>query len=248
MKLTIIGCAGSFPGPDSSASCYLLQHDGTSILLDLGNGSLGSLARHIDPFEVSAVALSHLHIDHCADVASLYVGRKWQPDGPLPPIPVAGPEGVGDRMANIYGLPLDVGMKEQFDFIDYDHAPVEFGPFMITPFLVNHCVVSYGLRVEAGGRTLVFSGDTGACQNLIDNSVGADLALYEASYLSRRENPPDMHLTGKEAAELANAAGVKRLILTHLVAWYDSEEVLAEAMGLFSGDVELAKPGMVVEI
>lgn len=248
MRLTIVGCAGSFPGPSSSASCYLLEHEGTAILLDLGNGSLGSLARHINPYEVSAIALSHLHIDHCADVASLYVGRKWHPDGQLPRIQVAGPEGVAQRMADIYDLPADVGMTGEYEFIEFDHSVVEFGPFRITPFPVAHCVPTFGLRVEAGGATLVYSGDTGPCPQLVENSVGADLALYEASYLSRCPNPPDMHLTGRQAAEHANSAGVGRLILTHLVAWYDWQEVLREASDAFDGHVELAKPGMVVEI
>ncbi len=248
MKLTIVGCAGSFPGPTSSASCYLLEEAGTSIVLDLGNGSLGALARYIDPFDLAGIALSHLHIDHCADVASFYVARKYRPDGPVPPIPVAGPVGTSDRLASIYDLPRDVGMHEQFDFVEYGPASVRIGPFTITPVAVNHCVPSFALRVEAGGRTLVYSGDTGPCQSLIDITVGADLALFEASYLSTRTNSPNMHLTGRQAAQHATAAGVDRLILTHLVAWYDTAEVLAEASEVYGGSVELAKPAMVVEV
>ena len=67
MRLTVIGCSGSFPGPDSPASCYLVEHDGFRLLLDLGNGSLGVLQRYIALDEIDGIALTHLHADHCLD-------------------------------------------------------------------------------------------------------------------------------------------------------------------------------------
>src|SRR5439155_7662213 len=67
VKLTVVGCSGSFPGPDGPASCYLLEQDGVRVLLDLGSGALGSLSRHVDLDAVDAVVLSHLHADHCLD-------------------------------------------------------------------------------------------------------------------------------------------------------------------------------------
>ncbi|MCB0922659.1 MAG: MBL fold metallo-hydrolase, partial [Actinobacteria bacterium] len=70
MKLTVVGWSGSFPGPDSPASCYLLEHEDARILLDLGNGSLGALQRYADIYAVDAVFLSHLHVDHCIDLCS----------------------------------------------------------------------------------------------------------------------------------------------------------------------------------
>ena len=72
MKLTVVGCTGSFPGPDSPASCYLLEHEDARILLDLGNGSLGQLQRYADIYDIDAVFLSHLHVDHCIDLCSYY--------------------------------------------------------------------------------------------------------------------------------------------------------------------------------
>ena len=78
MILTVIGCTGSFAGPDSPASCYLLtgtDHEGRTwrVLMDLGNGSLGALQRHIELSEIDAVLISHLHPDHCVDLAGLHV-------------------------------------------------------------------------------------------------------------------------------------------------------------------------------
>jgi ribonuclease BN (tRNA processing enzyme) len=88
MRLTVIGCAGSFPRADSPASCYLVEHDGFRLLLDMGNGSLGALQRHVAPTDVDAVLVSHLHTDHCVDLCSLDVYLRYHPDGRRPSVPV----------------------------------------------------------------------------------------------------------------------------------------------------------------
>src|SRR5665811_1985264 len=91
MRLTVIGCSGSYPGPDSAASCYLVEaeHEGRlwRILLDLGSGSLGTLQRYVDPLEIDAVFITHLHPDHFFDISGYYVLRKHHPAGPQPIIP-----------------------------------------------------------------------------------------------------------------------------------------------------------------
>ena len=75
MRLTVIGASGSYPGPDSPASCYLLEaeYEGRPwrLLVDMGSGALGVLHRYVDPASVEAVLLSHLHADHCLDLVSL---------------------------------------------------------------------------------------------------------------------------------------------------------------------------------
>lgn len=248
MRLTVVGCAGSFPGPESPASCYLVEHDGHRVLLDLGNGAFGPLQRYADVYDVDGVVLSHLHADHCMDLTSYYVARKYRPEGPAPAIPVLGPTGTADRMARAYDLPHEPGMNGEFDFAD--HAPAaEIGPFRITTARVAHPVEAYAIRVEAGGRSLVFSGDTGPCDALVELSRGADVALYEASFLSRYADlPPDLHLTATQAAEHAVRAGVDRLVLTHLVPWTPREETAEEAMKAFDGELAVASPGLVVEV
>jgi ribonuclease BN (tRNA processing enzyme) len=248
MRLTVVGCSGSYPGPDSPASCYLVEHDGHRILLDLGNGALGPLQRYADLFEIDAVVLSHLHADHCLDLTSYYVVRKYNPWGPAPTIPVLGPTGTADRMARAYDMPDEPGMTGEFDFRDH-LADTEVGPFRIRTAPANHPVEAYAIRVDAGGRSLVFSGDTGPTDALVELSRGADLALYEASFLSRYPDlPADLHLTATQSAEHAMRAGVGRLLLTHLVPWTPQDETREEAAAVYDGDLRLATPGLVVDI
>lgn len=248
MKLTVIGCSGSYPSASSPASCYLLEHDGTKLALDLGNGSIGAMANYLPVVDLDAVAISHFHPDHCADLASLYVIRRYDPAGQHPPIPVYGPAGISHRINTMYGAIGQDHVDSIFDFGEYGNDPIEIGPFTIEPFEVEHCVPAYALRVSAGGKTITYSGDTGPCEGLLKASNNADIALFEASYVETADNPPKMHLTGAQAGEIATNAGVGRLILTHLVAWNSVDQVLSEARSTFSGDLTRAVPGMTVTV
>ena len=264
LRLTVVGCSGSYPGPDSAASCYLLEaeHDGRTwrILLDLGNGALGQLHRYADPLGIDAVFLSHLHADHCLDLCGYYVMRKYHPTGAQPSIPVWGPHGTAARMARAYDLPLEPGMTEEFDFHAYgdhedrvagrdvDRAEVELGPFRIEARRVRHPVTAYALRVTAGGRTLVYSGDTAPCPELDAIAAGADLLLAEASFRTGDPNPPDLHLTGTDCGHTAARAGAGRLVLTHVPPWHDPADAEAEARAAWDGPVELARAGATYDV
>ena len=255
MRLTVVGCSGSYPGPDSPASCYLVEADAEGrtwrILLDFGSGSLGSLHHYVDPLAIEAVFFSHLHADHCLDLTGLYVLRKYHPSGAQPPIPVYGPVGVAGRMARAYDLPEDPGLGDDFDFREYD-GTVTFGPFEITPVPMAHPVPAFGLRVVADGRTLAFTGDTGPTPALDELAAGADLLLSEAAFRDAEaaDNPPALHLTGSQAADVALRAGVPRLVLTHIPAWYDRAEILSDATSVpgYAGEIVLAESGAVYEI
>jgi ribonuclease BN (tRNA processing enzyme) len=258
MRLTVVGCSGSYPGPESAASCYLVEEelDGRTwrILLDLGNGALGQLHRYADPLDVDAVLLSHLHADHCLDLCGYYVMRKYHPTGPQPQIPVWGPAGTAERMARAYDLPLDPGMTEEFAFKEYgshahaDGTVMELGPFRVEARQVVHPVAAYALKVTAGGRTLVYSGDTGPCPQLDEVATGAHLLLAEASFRSVDDNPPDLHMTGTDCGRTASRAGVERLVLTHVPPWHDPADAEAEARAEWSGPVDLARAGATYDV
>ncbi|MBA3781859.1 MAG: MBL fold metallo-hydrolase [Nocardioides sp.] len=251
MKLTVVGCSGSYPGPDSPASCYLLEseHEGRTwrVVMDLGNGALGALHRYADPLAIDAVLLSHLHADHCLDLCGYHVLRKYHPRGPQPRIPVWGPDGTADRMARAYDLPLDPGMTEEFDFRVWNGS-VTIGPFSVEPIQVDHPVPAYGLRISDGGGVLAYSGDTGPCAGLDEVARGADLFLAEASFQEGDDNPPSLHLTGAECADTATRSGAKQLVLTHVPPWHDARVVLDEATAAYAGPIELAVPGAVYDL
>ncbi len=248
MRVTVVGCSGSFAGPDSSASCYLFEAeaDGRAwrVLLDLGSGALGTLHRFIDPLSVDAVLISHLHPDHYFDISGLYVMWKYHPDGQRAPIPIWGPKGIAKQSAKAYGLPKDPGMGSEFSFHEYDAQPVRLGPFTIDVARLVHPITAYGFRVHCDGATVVYSGDTGPCDELVELARDADLLLCEAAFLESGTNPPDLHLTGKQAGVAAAEAGVRRLVLTHIPPWNDEQATLVEAREAYAGPIDLAATGL----
>jgi ribonuclease BN (tRNA processing enzyme) len=246
MRLTVIGCAGSFPGPDSPASSYLLEAEGFRLVFDLGNGALGALQRHTGLFGVDAICLSHLHADHCIDLGAYWVARQYPPEGPQPRIPVYGPPGTAERVSPSNGPGFVELSRDRFDFRDLAPGTFEVGPFRVTTDHMNHPVETFGFRVEYRGWRLAYSADTGESDALIRLAEGVDLFLCEASFLDDPRNKPDVHLTARQAGEYAARAGAGRVVLTHLVPWNDNELTLAQAAEAYPGPLSLAASGLVL--
>jgi ribonuclease BN (tRNA processing enzyme) len=255
MKLTVIGCSGSFAGPDSAASCYLVEAAEPvdpartwRLLVDLGSGALGALHRYVDPLSIDAVLISHLHPDHFFDISGFYVLRKYHPRGHQPRIPIWGPRGTASRVALAYGLPVDPGMGEEFTFHELGEQPFQVGPFAVTARRMDHPVEAYGFRIESDGRTMVYSGDTACCAALTELADGADLLLAEAAFRDGEASPPGVHMTGSDAARTARRAGVGTLVLTHIAPWHDKGQAMQEAEGNFDGPVLLAQEGSAYQV
>jgi ribonuclease BN (tRNA processing enzyme) len=244
MRVTVVGCAGSFPGADSASSCYLLEAEGFRLVIDLGNGALGALQRHIGLGEIDAICLSHLHADHCFDLHSYRIVQEFIPGGPLSPTPVFGPAGTAERLAMLRGgMGGNDRLGERLILETLTSGTREIGPFRITTAHMNHPIETFGFRVEYDGWTAVYSADTGESETLVKLARNADLLLCEASFLDEPGNPADVHLSAREAGEHAAKADAGELVLTHLVAWNNKDATLAEAAAVFHGQLSLAAAG-----
>jgi ribonuclease BN (tRNA processing enzyme) len=243
MRLTVLGCAGSFPGPESACSAYLVEADGFRLLIDFGSGSLSALQRYSSLDSVDAIMLTHLHCDHMLDACTYVVVRRYDPAGPLPAVPVYAPLGAAERIAAAYSSEAEP-VDDVYTFYGLQPGTFPIGPFTVTVDRVNHPIETYGVRVEQGGHVLAYSSDTAPCESLLRLAQGADLFLCEASYLDGADNPPDLHLTGGEAGEAATKADVGRLLLTHLVpAWASEASIVEAATAAFAGPMDVVRPG-----
>ncbi|MCO8272880.1 MBL fold metallo-hydrolase [Actinoplanes sp. TRM 88003] len=243
MRLTVLGCAGSFPGPESACSAYLVEAEGFRLLVDFGSGSLSALQRYSDMNAIDAIILTHLHCDHMLDACTYIVVRRYDPSGPLPPVPVYAPLGAAERISSAYSQENE-SVDDVYTFYGLQPGTFPIGPFTITVDRVNHPIETYGVRIEHGGRVLAYSSDTAPCEPLLRLAAGADLFLCEASYLDGADNPPGLHLTGGEAGEAATKAAVGKLLLTHLVpAWVSEASIVDAAVAAFAGPVEVVRPG-----
>lgn len=250
VRLTVLGCAGSAPGPNTAASGYLIEAGATRLVVDLGNGTLAVLQALCDPFALDAVLFSHLHPDHCADFSALTVLRRYHPSPSRDPrthrLPVHGPSDAPSRFAAAYAPNVAelavTDLSDVYSFHPFQDEPALVGELTVTATRVAHPCEAYGLRFEHGGRSLCYTGDSGPCDALVTLADGVDTLLSEASWTHAADRPPDLHLSGRQAGELAAKAGVGRLILTHVPPWTDRDAVLAEAGAAFRGEVALAEP------
>lgn len=244
MKLTVLGCSGSVPGPNSPASGYLVEAEGYRLLLDLGHGAYGALQRYVRPSEIDAIVISHLHADHCIDLTAYVVGLRYGGDGFRSGgnIPLVGVPGTRDRLEAAYDpLARKLNLHEIFSFA----TPVagELGPFRMSYAPMNHPTPTNAVRIEYGDRSLVYSADTGVSEELVRLAKGADTLLCEASVGRDEELVPNLHLTGALAGEHATRAGVERLIVTHVPPWNSVAAAVEDAAGTFDGVIEAATPG-----
>src|SRR4029453_14066338 len=132
MKVTVLGCAGSFPGPDSACSAYLVEADGFRLLVDFGAGSLSALQRYASLTSIDAILLSHLHADHVLDACNYVVVRRYAPDGPYPQLPVYAPAGGAERLAAAYGSVDEGPLDDVYSFHDLAPGTFHIGPFSVT--------------------------------------------------------------------------------------------------------------------
>ncbi len=247
MNVTVLGCSGSMPGPDSPASGYLVEAEGYRLVLDLGNGAFGALQRHAAPHEVDAIVISHLHADHCIDLTAYVVALRYAPQRPQGRILLIGPSGTRDRIAAAYDpLARKLGLHELFDFSTPRSG--ELGPFAVSFAQVNHPVPTFGVRLTFGDRTLVYSGDSGESDALVSLAHGADVLLCEATFGPDEPYVPDLHLTGRQAGEVAKRGHVRRLVVTHVPPWGSRELAVDEASAAFDGPVDAAQPDAWFEV
>jgi ribonuclease BN (tRNA processing enzyme) len=245
VRLTVIGGSGGYPGRGRPCSGYLVEADGFTLLVDPGYGVATALSIG-DGITFDAVLVSHAHPDHCADLNPILRARAWA-DDPLPPLPVHALSGALDAVLaldrpEVLAYTYSLGELEPDD-------ELSIGPFQVFTAPLPHPRPNLGFRINAGARTLVYTGDCGPSDELIHLAGGANLLLAEASYaltvpaqiIGSLSSAADV---GQEAAR----SGVERLVLTHLMPNTNEADTVAAAGRSFANGIAVARPGLVVEV
>lgn len=249
MRLTVLGSTAGAPSRTNPASGYLIEHGDVSIWMDAGTGTFMELADRVDPGKLDAVIISHIHVDHCSDLFGLYGYLAFGPSGDVP-VKVFAPKDAPHHLAafarasdeHIFNAVLDFEEVGPGDEAIVGDVVLRFGEAI-------HPVPALVTRIEAGGSSLVYSGDTGPGGDLQKLSAGATALLCEASNAGvRNAQTYPYHLTAGEAGDAATLAAVDQLILTHIGALMDPEQSLKEASVAFAGSIAYAAQGTVFDI
>ena len=219
LRLTVLGNSTAVPHPESAAAGYLVEWDDTAIMLDAGQGVIRSLQDRMDPHELSAVVIGHMHADHSLDLVGLRYLFPWGERAPRP-LPVHLPPGGRARLdALALGISERVGFfDDAYDAVEYDPAvPLVIGPLTIRFNKGRHYVPAWGLTVEGpDGARIAYTGDTGPSDPVVDFSADADLLLIEAALRSSAHDDLERgHLTPEEAIDMATRSHARSALLVH---------------------------------
>jgi ribonuclease BN (tRNA processing enzyme) len=243
-RVTILGCSGSYAGPGEACSGYLIQSATTSVWVDCGSGTFANLQTHIGLHEVDAMVISHSHPDHCADLPLVYNAGRYYLG--LERIVVHATQAVRDFCDPMVHLGVT---SDLFDWhIHTDGSEAQVGDMHFRFSRTDHPVETHAMRVTCGDRSMIYTADTGPGWSLSALGSGADLLIGEGTMLNEQESMGIAHLSGRQLGCDAAAAGISRLVLTHVPPVDDPAVHAAEVEAAFGSSVEVASPGLTFQI
>lgn len=250
MRLTVLGCSGTYGAPDCACSGYLVQAGGLSVLLDAGPGTLAELQRYMPIEDLDALLISHSHPDHWVEAPVMRNALRYvlNREG-LPVYSTSETLGLIDEISHEHVAPT-------FELTEIaDGSEISVGPLRIRCSRTDHPPETLAFCVDDGERRLAYSADTGPGWSFAEFGASVDLAVCEATF---RDGTPiavqasfsdvGIHMTALEAGAMARESGARSLVLTHLLPGADREGARAEAASAYGGDVAVAGSGLVVDL
>ena len=249
MRLTVLGGDGGWPRASSACSGYLVQRDGYALLVDPGYATAPRLFSVVPARDIDAVLVTHGHPDHCADLSPLLRARVFD-DHPAPALPIHAPAGAVDAVLAL-DRPRLLHGAVTVTHVE-DGGRLRLGPFEIEATALPHTWPNLGYRITTvgpSGPSLAYTGDSGPSERRLDLARDATVLLAEASYAARvPDDVVGVLSSARDAGTAATRAGVGRLVLTHLVPDTDPGAALRCARQLFTGQVDVVRPGFVLDL
>jgi ribonuclease BN (tRNA processing enzyme) len=246
MDLRVLGAGPAYTDrPGATGAAYLVRHEETAVLLDLGQGSFPKLASAIEPSTVNLIAVSHLHPDHFIDLVPLRHYLRWQ-FNPVRRVAVTAPRGLAGRLDALHDEPGFTAAA--LDVSNLEPGTRDVGALRLEARRVRHTSDSFAFRVSAGGHPdapgLVYSGDCGAAEDLSPLIREGDDLLVEVSFGLGPVPPGAEHLDATAITGLAATTRPGRILLTHLQMGHDAAATAAGVRAAFDGPVVFAEPGL----
>jgi ribonuclease BN (tRNA processing enzyme) len=252
MRLTILGSGTLVPSGSRNSAGYFVELPDVRIMLDCGAGTVHALERYGLPWEqMTHLFISHFHVDHAGELASLlFAFRNEMKTNRLEPFTITGPRGLDRLMEGLklaYGaslfetrFPVNLRMIEPGEAIELGLGST------LSVAKAPHTSESLAVKIESGGKTLCYTGDTAYDDELAIFFRKADLLISECSFREPREGVP--HLSVSEVAQLASRAQVARLIVTHFYFEVNEAELKNELQRGYTGEVTIGRDGLSVEV
>jgi ribonuclease BN (tRNA processing enzyme) len=264
LQITVLGKSPSWQDVDGACSGYLIEEDGTRLLLDCGNGVFSKLRRYCDYVEIDAVVVTHLHADHFLDLvpfayALTYAPRqqpvpvdRW-PGTDCPACPkLYAPTGATQTFRRVVGAWGNEDLIENaFELHEYSpDDELSIGTMRVRFHRVPHYLPTFAVDIAStnGGGRFTFGADCSPTQELVEFANGTDLLMIEATLPRPERDGVRGHLTAAEAGEHGCKAGAGRLVITHISDELDEHWAQNEAQRAFGKPVAVAHEGAVYTV
>ncbi len=254
MRLVVLGGSAAGVNPGAGCSGYYLEHGDTRLQLDLGPGTLLELRKHAEIRQLSAIVITHWHLDHVLDLGALRYTLRYNPVQLDRKIPLYLPPGVAGNLTSFAeafaaGEPASDFFPSVFEVRMYDPTlGFRVGDLQITFQETIHYVRCWAIRVSGGDphQDLAYTADTGPAVDLTEFARKSAVLIAESALRSAGAEPfaTRGHLTAFEAGELAARAGAGRLVVTHNWHELDPAQAGVDARTRFDGPVDVARPGL----
>ncbi len=249
MQVTILGAGTCLPRARHSAAGYVVRVDGTPLLFDAGPGTVARLAADgVSYRELEYVFITHLHSDHTLDLATLLQALVatpgWKREKTLHMTGCRGFVSFLNKLMQLYDGIAPRGYELLASEMVEERR--EYPKWSIQTALTAHTPDSIAYRIEAEGRSVVYSGDAAESGHLAELARNADLLICECS-LPNGWLKPD-HLTAGQVGRIAQAARVHKLVLTHLYPPALEADIVAQAREEYGGEIIPAVDGMWLEV
>jgi len=275
LEVVVLGSGGPRAFGRGGSSYVILVDGRPRILVDAGPGAflrIGEL--RLDLENVNTVLLTHLHIDHSADLAAFFNARALTSDGPIE-YHIFGPDGAGlfpktSRFVDLlvgadgaFAYQKTFGARETFSVrdlairLDSTRTKVVDDDGLIVEEIATHhgdCP-SVAYRITYKSAVVVFSGDMdeSALPNLVQLAKNADLLIFDCAVLDPAESPSqlyELHTPPKKIGQAARDSDVKSLLLSHLAPDVEGEQgaVRKSIRASFAGPVAFARDKLRVPV
>ena len=248
--VVLLGSGAAFPPIERENCSVALQWDAGVWLIDCGASPHRRMQlAGLDPDDLRGIFITHSHPDHLYGLPSLV--HCLIPSGRSEPLPVlAHPRALECARTVLGAFRMHERPEVPLSLIEIDPAegsesadPVyEIDGLALRAEPVEHTPESLGVRAEAGGRIVAYSGDTAPCDGVRNLARGAHMLVHEATFSERdRDEIAPGHSTARDAAEAAAEAGVEKLLMVHFLerTLIDPDALIMEAQKVFGGHVEI---------
>jgi ribonuclease BN (tRNA processing enzyme) len=252
LRFTVLGGSPAWPNPGQAASGYLVETDQVRMLVDCGSGIATEL-RAKDPGPLTDIVISHFHADHWFDLVPLHYAHRYGSWASRPHANLYLPPGgraVLDTVASVWDGSVET-FEAAWEIAEYDPvADLRVGDLRLSFAPTKHYTTCYAIRIEGPTATIAYSADTAPIERLARFARGADLFVCEAALADAANDDVGErgHMDAAEAGREAARAGVSRLLLAHVPMEIGSERVMEMARSEYSGPIDIAAPGVTIEL